>query len=189
MGAVNKLALPLDGVPLLRRSVQTLRAAKLQDVVVVLGHESERVRPLVADLDVAIAHNRDYRSGQMSSVHCGIERLARPCGGIMIALADQPLLTAADIDFLIDAFARRARGSILVPMYRGERGNPIVLAAEHGTAILAGERNLGCRRLIERHPDRVVAVDVENDHFVFDLDAPEDYAEWKRRAGAARAVG
>lgn len=101
----------------------------------------------------------------------------------MICLADQPLLTPADIDGLIDAFLRRAQGSILVPTYKGQRGNPIVLAAEHRTAILAGERDLGCKRLIERNPDLVETLEMDNDHFVFDLDSPEDYAEWQRRAG------
>ena len=103
----------------------------------------------------------------------------------MICLADQPLLTTADIDGLIEAFLRRERGSILVPTYKGERGNPIVLAAEHRASILAGERNLGCKRLIERHPELVTTREMDNDHCVFDLDTPEDYAEWQRRAGYA----
>lgn len=190
MGAANKLMLSIGGVPLLRHAVQTLLAAQLHEVAVVLGHEDERARALIADLDVTIAHNRDYAHGQMSSVHRGIEALTRPCDGIMVCLADQPLLTPADIGFLADAFARRGRGSILVPTYGGRRGNPIVLAAEHGATILAGGRQLGCKRLIERNPDLVATLETANDHFLFDLDTPEDYAAYRRRAAEPqRAAG
>lgn len=185
MGGVNKLTLPVGGVPLLRYSAQVLLASKLHEVIVVLGHEAERARELVGDLAVTIVHNPDYKSGQMTSVHCGIEQLARPCDAIMICLADQPLLAPADIDALIEAFARRRRGSILVPTCRGQRGNPIILAAEHRAAILAGERNLGCKRLIERNPELVEAIETVNEHYVFDLDTPAQYQEWRRRTGEA----
>lgn len=181
MGSVNKLMLPIGGVPLLRYSAQVLLASKLQDLTVVLGHEAEQAHALIRDLGVSVVRNPNYQDGQMSSVYRGIERLSRPCDGIMICLADQPLLTPADIDFLIDAFARRSRGSILVPTCRGQRGNPIVLAAEHRAAILAGERNLGCKRLIERNPDLIETFETGNEHFVFDLDTPANYDEWRRR--------
>jgi len=181
MGAVNKLTLPIDGQPLLRHSAQTLLAARLQEVVVVLGHEADRAAPLLEDLDVTRVRNERYTEGQMSSVHRGLEALAAACEGVMICLADQPLLTPGDIDALIEAFGRRERGSILVPTHRGRRGNPIVLAYAHRDEILGSGRNLGCKRLIERNPELVTTLEMETDHVVFDLDTPEDYAEWQRR--------
>lgn len=185
MGSVNKLMLSIGGVPLLRRSVLTLLASELQDVIVVLGHEGDRAQALIQDLGAAVVHNRNYPEGQMSSVHRGVGALVRQCEGIMICLADQPLLTTIDVDRLIDAFLNRERGSIVVPTYRGRRGNPIVVGAEHRAAMLAGERDVGCKRLIERNPDLVTTFEVDNDHYVFDLDTPEDYAEWQRRASYA----
>jgi molybdenum cofactor cytidylyltransferase len=180
MGATNKLALAVDGEPLLRRTVKTLRTSQLAEVVVVLGHHAEEARALLQGLEVHTVINSAYREGQMSSVHCGLEALTRPCDGVMICLADQPLLTARDIDVLIDAFARRG-GSIIVPTYQGRRGNPIVLAYAHRARILGGGRNLGCKRLIERNPEWVTTVEMDNDHTVFDLDTPEDYAILRSR--------
>jgi molybdenum cofactor cytidylyltransferase len=182
MGAVNKLMLPIGGVPLLRRSVLALLASELQEIIVVLGHDREDAHALIRDFGVTVVYNDNYQEGQMSSVHRGVGALVRDCEGIMICLADQPLLTTADVDGLIDAFLRGQPGSILVPTYQGRRGNPIVFAAEHRAAILAGERDLGCKRLIERNADLVTTLEMDNDHCVFDLDTPEDYAEWQRRA-------
>jgi len=186
MGAVNKLTLPIDGQPLLRHSAQTLLASRLQEVVAVLGYEADQAAPLLEDLDVTLVHNERYAEGQMSSVHCGLEALSGACEGVMICLADQPLLTPEDIDALIEAFGRRQQGSILVPTHRGRRGNPIVLAYAHRDEILGGGRDLGCKRLIERNPELVTRLEMETDHVVFDLDTPDDYAEWQRRFGPPR---
>ena len=183
MGAVNKLALPIGDLPLLRRSALTLLASRLQELVVVLGHEADQARRLIEDLELKLVYNERYGEGQMSSVHRGLEALSDACEGVMISLADQPLLTPEDINALIDAFARRERGSILVPTYGGRRGNPIVLANAHRNEILGNEPNLGCKRLIERHPQWVTTVEMDTEHVVFDLDTPEDYAELQSRFG------
>ncbi len=175
MGATNKLALAVDGEPLLRHMVKTLLASQLAEVVVVLGHQAEQAHKLLQGLAVGTVVNETYREGQMNSVHCGLAALRQPCDGVMICLADQPLLTPRDIDELIEAFARRG-GSIIAPTYQGRRGNPIVLAYAHRAQILDGERNLGCKRLIERNPELVTPVEMDNDHTVFDLDTPDDYA-------------
>lgn len=187
MGGRNKLQLPIDGEPLLHRSARILLASQLSDLVVVLGHEAEQVQRLLHGLRVRTVINVAYIEGQMSSVHCGLAALDTEAAGVMICLADQPLLTTADIDFLIAAFARRTRGSILVPSYEGRRGNPIIIATEHRDSILAGEHNLGCKRLIERNPDLVETVAMADDHTVFDLDSPQDHARLCERPGRATA--
>ncbi len=184
MGEVNKLTLPVGGEPLLRHTVQVLLASRLQEIVVVLGHDAAAMAALLEGLPVKRVDNPGYRDGQMSSVHAGLAALGAARDGVMICLTDQPLITPADIDRLIDAFARRSRGSILVPTHGGKRGNPIILADEHRRDILAGGRNLGCRRLIERNPSLVETVEMADDHVVVDLDTPEDYVEITRRLAA-----
>lgn len=188
MGARNKLALEVEGEPLLRRSVQTLRASGVAELVVVLGHEADKARSLLTGLDVRTVVNERYAEGQMTSVHRGLEALSGPCSGVMVCLSDQPLLTPGDIDFLVAAFSARPGVSILVPVHAGRRGNPILIAAAQRAAILAGGRNLGCKHLIERNPELVTTVEAPDDHCVFDLDTPADYRELLRRLdGAAPA--
>jgi len=183
MRGLNKLELMVAGVPLLRRTATTLLAAPLEEVVVVFGHEFARAQALVRDLPLNRVYNGCYQEGQMTSVHAGLDALSRPCDGIMVCLTDQPLLEVTDIEAIIGAFARRRRGSILVPTYGGKRGNPIVLAASHRDDIMNGGRNLGCKHLIENNPESVETVEMENDHVICDLDTPEDYANLQRRLG------
>lgn len=176
MGARNKLALEVDGVPLVRRTAQVLLDSQVCEVVAVVGHEAERIRGLLVGLPLRVVVNEEYAEGQMNSVHCGLAALDGVYDGVMIALADQPLIETVDIDRIAAGFARRERGSVLVPVHEGRRGNPIVLAWEQRERILAGERNLGCRRLIERSPELVTTLEFEHARVTIDLDTPEDYA-------------
>ena len=188
MGTINKLTLPVDGTPLLQRTVRMLLDASLEELVVVLGHEAEVVAPLLSDLPVETVINAHYREGQMGSVHCGMKALRQPCAGVMVCLTDRPLLETADIDSLPNAFVNECPRSVLVPVFQGRRGNPIVLAHKHRETILTGDRNLGCKRLIEKNPELVWPFEMPNDHCVFDLDTPQDYTRLLERTLGARQV-
>jgi len=187
MGAINKLTLPVAGQPLLRRTARTLLRAGLEEIVVVLGHQRHLLEPLLRDLPLNIVCNDDYREGQMTSVHRGLAAMRQACDAVLVCLADLPLLEVADLRRLANAFVD-CPTSVLVPTYQGARGNPIVLACAHREQILAGERNLGCRRLVEKHPELVTALAMDTDHVVFDLDTPQAYQELQRRLGESGAT-
>ena len=181
MGAHNKLTLPVAGVPMLRRSAGILSNSSVHEIVVVIGHEQQTARALLEDLPVGIVHTTDYREGQMSSVYCGMAALSERCDGVMVCLSDQPLLEAGDIDRLVCTFLNDCATSVLVPTWQGRRGNPIILDYRHRAEILGGARHLGCRRLVENFPHLVTALEMDNDHVVFDLDSPVDYQRLLQR--------
>lgn len=191
MGGPNKLLLPVAGQPLVVRSLDTLLGSGVAEVVVVLGHEAERVRaalaPLAATGVARFVQNPDYESGQVSSVRTGLSALytlARgpgaprvdPVDGVMICLADQPSLTPEDLIAVQRAFAERPHGDFLVPLHDGQRGNPVVLAWRAVREVLEQGTNLGCRHFMDRHDERVYRWQAPNDHVLKDLDQPSDYA-------------
>jgi len=178
MGTENKLHLPIDGVPLLRRCLKTLLASNIDEVVVVLGHDQEATRTLVDDLPLKLVYNDAYESGQMTSVHCGLASLNKTYDGVVIALGDQPALTVADINYLIDAYLKRSSGEVAVPCFEGERGNPIIISESCRADILTGTRNLGCRKFIEKNPELVCRVEMPGPGVVIDLDTPQEYGNY-----------
>ena len=180
MQGVNKLGLPIGNIPLLRHTVQTLLASRLQELIVVLGHEADTLRPLVESLPTTLVYNKNYREGQMTSVHMGLASLTQQCDAVMVCLADQPLLTPEDINSLIDAFAKHGNSTVVVPTYQGKRGNPIILADKHREVILSGKHNLGCKRFIERNPQLVTTIEMPTNHVVVDMDTLEDYVNIRR---------
>lgn len=175
MGEANKLHLDIDGVPMLRHSLETLLSANIEEVIVVLGHQHEATYQLIEDLEVQAIYNADYLSGQMTSVHCGLAALKQSYSGVMVALGDQPALTVADFNLLIEAYGDRNNAQVVVPTCQGKRGNPIIFSDQCRQDILAGKRNFGCRRFIENNPDLVQMVEMVNPAFVIDLDTPQEY--------------
>ena len=176
MGQRNKLLLDIDGEPMVRRSAATVLASRAAKVVAVVGHQSTAVGEALAGLPIQLVYNPAYREGQMISVRRGLAALPDIYAGILVCLADQPALTPADIDFMIDAFHRFGRHGIAVPVRDGRRGNPIVLAARHRAELDGRRLNFGCRNLIERNPDAVCAVRAPNERFFADVDTPDDFA-------------
>jgi molybdenum cofactor cytidylyltransferase len=175
MGDINKLHLNINGMPLLKKTINTLLDAGVNDVTVVLGYESKATQILIDELPVKTVLNGDYEQGQMSSVHCGLSTLPGTHGGVIIALADQPYLQAQDIEHLCQAFLQRDTGDVAVPFFNNERGNPIIISEACRQSILSGERNLGCRRFIEKNPELVYRVEMPDAAVLGDLDTPEDY--------------
>jgi molybdenum cofactor cytidylyltransferase len=180
MGEQNKLLITIEGQSLVRRTAQLLVDYGLDEIVVVVGHEANLVSNELSDLPVTIIENRHYYEGQMTSVHTGIQALTKQTDGIIICLSDLVLLDKKDLQAMHLAFDL-CKTSILVPQYLGQRGNPIILAYSQRQAILSGEENLGCRKLIEKKPQEVTIFAADNDHVTFDLDTPEAFEDLKQR--------
>jgi molybdenum cofactor cytidylyltransferase len=176
MGGANKLLLLIDGVPLVRRTAETLLASGIEDVVAVLGFEADQVERALEGLPLRFVMNHAFRDGQETSVRAGISAVQPGSEGVMICLGDQPALSPEDIREIERAFIERKRGSVLVPMYRGTRGNPIVLDRNGLEQILARGGKFGCRQLTTHHADLVEPYEMSNDHVLKDIDRPEDYA-------------
>jgi molybdenum cofactor cytidylyltransferase len=175
MGAVNKLTLKVGGVEMVRRAAQTLIDCGL-DLFVVVGHERERVAKALSGLSCSLVDNPDFREGQPSSMRAGLDAIGGDYDGVIVALADQPLLDAQDVASLLAAYSGSDGTRIMVPFHRDQRGNPIILPAAIVEEIGERPMNFGCRKFIERNPERIVVYQAPNDHFTRDIDTPEALA-------------
>lgn len=183
MGGVAKGLIRLQGVPLLRRQLIALSGAGVDEVVVVTGHAQAAVEKEVLGFTVTLAHNESYAQGQTSSVRFGLAALNGPFDAVFIMPSDQPLIAADDLTELIGAFKKRPGGHVVVPIVNGQRGNPILIDDEARAQILDSGANLGCRHLIERHPESMHAHTSANTRFVTDLDTLDDLHSLAQRTG------
>jgi molybdenum cofactor cytidylyltransferase len=178
----HKLLLDLGGQPMLRHVVTAVLGVAPAEVVVVTGYGAPEVAAALAGLPVRFAHNAEYGQGQTGSVVAGVRALKAACEVLMVVLGDQPFLTTRSLHALLDAYRTVDEGkSILVPTHAGQRGNPVVFAARHIPEIAAGVLNVGCRRLIDSHPELVARIEMDDDAFVQDCDTPADYAAMQAR--------
>lgn len=191
MGAANKLLLTLDGAPLVVHAVRSLRAGGVRDVVVVTGHERDRVEQAVAEHlaeadekrvephdgsggGVRCVHNPRFASGMASSLVVGVEA-ALGADGWLIHLGDVPRVAAATVRRLRARFAEATRPVILLPTHGGRRGHPVVFDAAFGDALTRLTGDAGARPVVQAHPDAVVEVPVDDPGIHRDVDTPDRY--------------
>jgi molybdenum cofactor cytidylyltransferase len=181
MGEINKMTLTVGGKPMLRHMAETLVESNLASIHAVIGFEEAFARSALSGLDVTLVENPHYEEGQMTSVHAGLRSVQGKLDAVMVCLADQALLTSTDINQLLAQYEQGDQQRILVPTWQGQRGNPIIIPADQVNNIVSGQRNLGCKRLIEKKPELTQAYEMPNDHVVFDVDCTEDYQQLIKR--------
>jgi len=186
LGHRPKSLLELGGVPLIRRQLIALSGAGVDEVVVVLGHHAELIEPVVQNFPVTLVRNPDPDAGLNSSQRLGLAALAGKLDAVIVALADQPLLGAADYTALIGAWKKRPEGAeVVYPEVGGERGNPVVFSAAVREQILAGDVRLGCRQWQQAHPQAVAPFVTDNRRYKVDIDTPDDLERFERETGHA----
>jgi len=171
---IQKLLLPFGGKTIITHIVDHLLASSIDNVHVVVGNQAERVRREISDRPVSIITNASYESGMLSSVRCGLRNLPRQCQAVLVALGDQPSITSELINQMLQSFTTSEK-SILVPLYKGRRGHPILFSMAHRDDVLTHYEDVGLRGLLHYHPDDVYELAVSTSSVLLDMDYPEDY--------------
>jgi molybdenum cofactor cytidylyltransferase len=146
----------------------------VDQTLVVVGRDAARVASALAGLGVTFATNPDPDGDMLSSVRCGLRALPADCRGVLVALGDQPSITSDLVGRMLDAFGTGDRG-IVVPVYGGRRGHPILFSASYGPEILTGFDSVGLRGLLGAHGPDVLELPVTSPCVLSDMDYPEDY--------------
>jgi molybdenum cofactor cytidylyltransferase len=186
MGNANKLLAEIDGAPMVARAVDAVLASKAEPVLVVTGHEAERVRAALEGRKLGFVHNPDFAQGLASSLKRGLAALPSEVDGALVCLADMPRISARQIDRLIAAFNPLEGRAICVPTYRGKRGNPVLLARRYFAEMQRLSGDTGARQLLGQHHDAVAEVEMEDDGVLIDVDSPDKLV--KVRAGTRVAT-
>ncbi|GAW65369.1 molybdenum hydroxylase accessory protein, YgfJ family [Geoanaerobacter pelophilus] len=173
MGRTKQL-LPFGGKSMLEWVVDSALAASLHRVVVVVGHQAERIVPLLEGRPVEVALNQEYRRGQSSSLKCGLRLLGAESDAALFLLGDQPLITPALMDTLVRSY-QAAPAPIVMPVYRGRRGNPVLFDRETFPDIDNLDADCGARPLFQQYQERLLPVPVEDAAIHFDIDTAADY--------------
>ncbi len=173
MGSVNKMLVSVDGEPMIRHVVRAMTRSQACPVIVVTGHENDKVGEALQSEEVRLVYNPDHASGMSTSLRAGLAALPPSVDAAVIALGDMPRVTEKDIDALIDAHDSNVGGRICVPTHGGKRGNPVLWDRQFFPALQNLSGDVGARHLIEEHPDHLVEVPCETSGVLLDFDTPE----------------
>jgi molybdenum cofactor cytidylyltransferase len=179
MGAVNKLIVDIGGKPLVRIAAEQALASKARPVIVVTGHQREKVESVLKGLDVTVVHNPDYADGLGTSLRSGIAAVPDTADGAIVCLGDMPQVDAGLIDKLLGAFDPERGALVVVPVIDGKRGNPVVWARRFFKDLMSVQGDVGARYLIGSYAEAVAEVPVDSAAALTDVDTPESLSAVK----------
>jgi molybdenum cofactor cytidylyltransferase len=179
MGQTKQL-LPIDGQPMVHLVTETVCAAGLAQVVVVVGAQAEAVERSLAGLPVEIVVNQAWTEGIGSSIRAGLGALRQEIQAAVMVLADQPGLTPDVIGALVARY-RVSGAPVVAPFYQGRRGNPVLFDRSLFPELLAVEGDCGGRTLVARYAEDLERLDVEDQRVVMDVDTWQDYERYEKQ--------
>jgi molybdenum cofactor cytidylyltransferase len=177
MGHRPKCLLQLNGVSLLERQLQVLSEVGGAPLVVVLGHHAARIQQeeSLTRWAVRTSVNVHPDDGHVSSLRTGLQALPWPLDAVLVALADQPLISAHDVRDLLHAYVHRPEGTHMVqPSVQGLPGNPVIFSGAVAQQILACGPHIGVRQWQAMHSQAVYRWETPNDHYRTDVDNEDD---------------
>src|SRR5262245_17400993 len=170
----NKLFMGVEGGTLGRRVVGRVAAAGVDPVIVVLGHEAERVRQALTGIVFLPVLNQEYERGVNGSLRTGIHAASdTPAHAAVVVLADMPFVTTAMIRTLVDKY-RQGGAPLVISDYDGVNAPPMLYDRSLFGELAASEGH-GCgKHVVKRHRHEAESASWPIEALT-DLDAPEDY--------------
>lgn len=168
----SKVLAILDGKALVRHVAEAALAARVDPVIVITGNAHDDVRSALSGLDVEFRHNAQFAEGMAGSLKTGVAGLGEDCAGVVVLLADMPRIDALTINQIVSAFEADPEADAVVPLYHGQRGNPVLLARSLFADIARLGGDEGARRLLRRDGVRIIEIEAP-EHVTLDIDTPD----------------
>lgn len=157
---------------MIRRSVECAVACDGCPVIVVTGHMATEITKAIGELAVTIVQNDSYASGLSSSIRAALGAVPQTCDGVLIHLADMPLISESHMSHLIEIFKNNRGLSVVRALAFGEPGNPVILPRSLFRALDDLDGDMGARKAIAASGLPVVGVELGT-AATCDVDTPE----------------
>jgi len=142
---------------------------------VVLGSDAEAIAKGIALATGEIVINQEWEKGQLSSIHAALRSLPPNTDAMLLCPVDHPLISAALVRSLIDAFLATP-APVVVPSYQGRRGHPVIFSAAVYDELLRAPMDQGARAVVWSHKGEVLEVPTTEEGCVLNLNDPNTIA-------------
>lgn len=173
MGKPKQL-LSFGGATILEHVVDNLRQCRIGEIIIVLGHEWQRIAARFDNRPVRMVINPDYRMGMGTSLAQGILSADEKAQAFLVALGDQPLVRVDIVNALIDAYQRGGKG-IAIPSFEGLPGHPVIFDKKYRQDLLRLQGDVGGKDVVKSHPEDVLHIEVDSASVIYDIDDWDDY--------------
>lgn len=177
MGTPKQL-LPYQGRSLLRQIAQEAIASVCEPVIVVLGAYAQQIRPELNQLPVQVIENLDWNQGMSTSIKSGIQWLKTATNNeaVVLALCDQPFVSAQIINQLVEAYYYTGK-PIIASEYSGTSGVPALFSHRFSFELTNLQETEGAKQIIKKYSHEVYSISFPEG--AIDIDTPNDYEKLK----------
>lgn len=177
MGTPKALLGDATGRPFVVRVIETMAAAGVDEILIVVGFHAAAVRDVIEarGLVVRIIDNPTPERGQLSSLQAGLAAVDRPgVVATLVTLVDIPLMLPQTVQAVLEAY-RRHRALIVRPAMGSRHGHPVLFDRAVFSALRQADPAKGAKPVVQAHAAHVLNVPVTDDGAFQDIDTPEDY--------------
>jgi len=174
MGEMKQLLL-FGEETMLEKSLSALLKSEVGEIVLVLGHAFEKILNSlkISDPRMKIVLNRHFREGMSTSIRAGLGSVSPQAEAVLIALGDQPNLTAEVVNRIIASYKKSGKG-IVYPAFKKKRGHPVLFGNKYFRLLRALRGDEGGRSLLVGNPSDIEMVPVPRAELLWDFDTPSD---------------
>jgi molybdenum cofactor cytidylyltransferase len=177
MGRTKALLPIAAGETFLARVVRTLRAADVEDVVVVVGHNGDAIIEAFDSTpdSLCFVRNPDYEAGQLTSLLAGLRVIDRPgVVAALVTLVDVPLVSSATVRAVVERY-RQSRALIVRPVSGSRHGHPVLIDRRLFDRLRAADPATGAKDVIRAHASTLGDVEVDDEGAFVDVDTQQEY--------------
>ncbi len=176
MGEPKQL-LPFGDSTIIETMIDNMLGSKLDEVIVVIGHESEKAHEKIRHKPIKVVFNPNYQEGMLTSAQCGVQALPDCADAFALMLVDQPFITSDLINCVVEDYKESDKG-IALPSYNYRRGHPAIFNRRYASDILSLDAESGgIRSLFKKNADDIQYVIVDTNRVLKDIDYRKDYEE------------
>ncbi len=175
-----KPLLKLGNLTILEHTIKLFNKCNIADIIVVTGHNREKIEPLIKKTGAKPVFNKDFKTGMFGSIKTGVKKIPSRSSGFFLLPVDIPLIRESTVKSLTERFKKNPK-HIIIPEFNKEPGHPPLVPAWLIPEILDLKTSSNLGRLLLSHKNYHKRQIVHDQGILMDADNKKAYNDLKIR--------
>ena len=173
MGKENKLTREINGIPLIKHTINNILSSSIDELIIVLGYQKEIIENFIDNNDkIKIVFNNQFKSGMASSIKTGVKNLSTKTEAFFVCLGDMPEVNK---EIYNDLIKQLKNNKIIVPTYKNKQGNPVLFSKSLKEKIMTIDGDSGAKKILEKNSEIVFNFEVNNQAILKNYNTPDSF--------------
>ena len=169
----NKLTKKIQGIPLIKHSVENILSSSIDELIVVVGYQKEIIEKLIdKNVKIKFVFNKNFESGMASSIKTGLNHLSDDTEAFFICLGDMPMVNKDVFNLLIKS---KNNKEIIVPTYNGKQGNPVLFSKSMKKQIMTIEGDAGAKKILKLNKNKILYIKTNDQYIMKNYNSQNDF--------------